>query len=304
MSARKKCKLVHGEIMGSPPTTPGPIDWSLCALCQEHLDKPLVCPANSKRTDIGAGYDSLGDHLTSFRCAGKEPLPIEINRLDEGDGISSTMTRNHAKWHTSYRLKCCASRVARIVQPSPGTSETPGGHPYMRRQATRREILIEDRKCFFCDEVGTEAAPLHAAMTPKITQRVRICAMKLQDKKLIAKLCPGDLVAQEAKYHSQCLVKLYNASSRKVEEGKHENTDRVSHGIALVELIGYIQEAKISAKDVVPIFKMADLLQLYTDRLIELGVDITGRIHSTYLKIEYSQMCQVSILTKKVEMSC
>ena len=108
--------------------------------------------------------------------------------------------------------------------------------------------------------------------------------MKLQDQKLITKLCPGDLVAQEAKYHSQCLVKLYNASSREVEEGKHENTNRVSHGIALVELIGYIQEAKISAKDVVPIFKLADLLQLYTDRLIELGVEITRRIHSTDLK--------------------
>ena len=40
----------------------------------------------------------------------------------------------------------------------------------------------------------------------------------------------------------------------------------------------------MSAKDVVPIFKLADILQLYTDRLIELGVDITGRIHSTYLK--------------------
>ena len=40
----------------------------------------------------------------------------------------------------------------------------------------------------------------------------------------------------------------------------------------------------MSAKDVVPIFKLADLLQLYTDRLIALGVDITARIHSTYLK--------------------
>ena len=50
--------------------------------------------------------------------------------------------------------------------PSPGTSETPGWHPYMRQQATRREILIEECKCFFCDKVGTEAAPLHDAMTP------------------------------------------------------------------------------------------------------------------------------------------
>ena len=85
----------------------------------------------------------------------------------------------------------------------------------------------------------TEAVPLHDAMTPKITQRVRICALKLQDQNVIAKLCPGDLVAQEAKYHSQCLVKLYNASSRKTEEGKHEYTEGVSHGISLVELIGY-----------------------------------------------------------------
>ena len=111
-----------------------------------------------------------------------------------------------------------------------------------------------------------------------------ICALKLQDQRLIAKLCPGDLMAQEAKYHSQFLVKLYNASSRNVEEGKHDNTDEVSHGIALVELMGYIQETKMSAKDVVPIFKLANLLQVYTDRLVELGVDITGRIHSTYLK--------------------
>ena len=43
-------------------------------------------------------------------------------------------------------------------------------------------------------------------------------------------------------------MKLYNTSSRKVEEGKHENTDEVSHGITLVELIG-IQETKMSAND-------------------------------------------------------
>ena len=47
----------------------------------------------------------------------------------------------------------------------------------------------------------TEAVHLHDAMTPKITQR----ALKLRDQNVIAKLCPGDLVAQEAKYHSQCL---------------------------------------------------------------------------------------------------
>ena len=81
-------------------------------------DKTLICPAKSNRTDIGAGYYTFGDKLSSFRSVGNKPLPIDLNRLDEGDGISNTLTRNHAKWHASCRLKCCVSRVARIVQPS------------------------------------------------------------------------------------------------------------------------------------------------------------------------------------------
>ena len=118
MSACKKYKLVQDERMGSPTTIPGPIDWSIYVLCQEHSDTTLICPAKSKRTDIGAGYDTLGDNLSSFRSGRNEPLPIDLNRLDEGDGISSTLTRNHAKWHASCRLMCCVSRVARIVQTS------------------------------------------------------------------------------------------------------------------------------------------------------------------------------------------
>ena len=61
---------------------------------------------------------------------------------------------------------------------------------------------------------------------------------------------------KQLKYHSHCLVKLYNSSNRKVEEGKKEKLDTggVSRGIALVELIAsYIEETKNNAKDVAPI---------------------------------------------------
>ncbi len=40
--------------------------------------------------------------------------------------------------------------------------------------------------------------------------RVRQCALKLQEKPLLAKLSAGDLIAQEANYHAQCLASLYN----------------------------------------------------------------------------------------------
>ena len=66
----------------------------------------------------------------------------------------------------------------------------------------------KQNECFFCGEVGTEATTLHEAMKLRITQRVRQCALKLQDQKLIAQLSHCDLVAQEAKYHANCLVKI------------------------------------------------------------------------------------------------
>ena len=133
------------------------------------------CPAKSERKDIGAGYDTLGDNLSSFGSVGNQPLPIDINRLDEGDGISSMLKSNCAKWYVSCRLKCSASRISRIEHTSAATSDAPEGHPYMRRESTCRYVPIQDCKCFFCDEVGTETAPLHETMTRLITQRVKQC---------------------------------------------------------------------------------------------------------------------------------
>ncbi|GFO12305.1 hypothetical protein PoB_003881000 [Plakobranchus ocellatus] len=106
MSARKKCKLVQAENLIPLATTAtlNPIDWNLCALCQEPSSKPLNCPAQSKRTDSGAGYVTLGDNLKNILQLGKRPLSIDIARLDEGDGIGNTLARNHAQWHTSCRL--------------------------------------------------------------------------------------------------------------------------------------------------------------------------------------------------------
>ena len=84
-------------------------------------------------------------------------------------------------------------------------------------------------------------------------------------------------VAIEAKYHSQCLVKLYNASSRKIEEDQKHNPDGLSHGIALTEMLGYIEDIKVANISVAPIFKLIELVKLYMNRLQELGVEVTSR---------------------------
>ena len=122
-------------------------------------------------------------------------------------------------------------------------------------------------------------------MMPKVTARVKRCAIKLQDEKLIGKLSSGDLVALDARYHAKCLVKLYNASTRSGEDTNIGISDRVSHGLALAELIGFIEDTRNNDDNVAPVFRLADLIQLYSERLLDFGVEQSGRIHSTDLKI-------------------
>ena len=43
---------------------------------------------------------------------------------------------------------------------------------------------------------------MHEAATFQIDKRVRACAVQLEDTELLAKLSTGDMVALEAKYHS------------------------------------------------------------------------------------------------------
>ena len=214
MSSKKKCKLIHGESLRSSTQS---IDWSLCALCQEQTDIPLTCPGKSLRTDIGSSYDTLGNNLTCFRDICKQPIPVDLNRLDDGGGIANTLSRNQAKWHTSCRLKCSTNRLARL-RPSTSATSDDGSQPYMRQRTSTNTIGKENNTCFLCDEPGTNALPLHETIRPQITRRVRQCALETQNQKIITMLSAGDLVVLEAKYHTHCLVNLYNTNRRNIEE--------------------------------------------------------------------------------------
>ena len=179
MSSKKKCKLVQSETLRSSTPSPHPIDWSLCALCQEQTDIPLTCPGKSLRSDRGSSYDTLGSNLSSFRDIGKQPVAVDLSRLDDGDGIANTLSKNQAKWHTSCRLKCSASRLARLT-PSTSTANDDGNQPYTRKHASSKTTGKEQNTCFLCEEPETDSFPLHNAMTPQITRRVTQCALKTQ----------------------------------------------------------------------------------------------------------------------------
>ena len=64
---------------------------------------------------------------------------------------------------------------------------------------------------------------------------------------ILDKLSAGDLIAQEAKYHTQCLVSLY-AKARNSKLSEEPDTDRANHGIALAELVCYIDETRADSE--------------------------------------------------------
>ena len=90
------------------------------------------------------------------------------------------------------------------------------------------------------------------------------CAMLLEDTELLAKLSTADMVTLEPKYHTKCLVGLYN-HVRKAKDVKLKNTDdrEVASGIGFAELVMYIKEKQQTDKERAPVFKLNDLAQLY-----------------------------------------
>ena len=139
-----------------------------------------------------------------------------------------------------------------------------------------------EKSCFFC---GSSPETLHEASTFIIHTRVRDCAHQLQDKVLIAKLSAvGDLISQEAVYHAKCLVELYNKAERSKQSTANGN-EKIIQGIALAQVAAYIEETRAGTKSSAPtVLRLAELTDMYSNCLAQLGVKISGRVHSTYLK--------------------
>ena len=145
---------------------------------------------------------------------------------------------------------------------------------HTRRSSAQTSVDME--QCFFCGKPAKASESLHHASTFGLDARVRQCALQLQDQSLLAKLSVGDLIALEAKYHVQCLVSLFNRARQTKGSHEQEDSGTINQGIALAELVAYIEDAHAD-NEVVPIFKLADLSRMYSTRLEQLG---TCRVNS------------------------
>ena len=70
-------------------------NWSKCFLCKTESSESLVCPGESKRKDIGAGYVSMATNLSNFASIGA--LSTELAELVKQTGdLDELLTSKHA----------------------------------------------------------------------------------------------------------------------------------------------------------------------------------------------------------------
>lgn len=149
--------------------------------------------------------------------------------MDQGDGIAATVIKRNAKWHKTCNNKF--NNLKAELAEKRKNLERPYCHlpPNFARNSSGTRTSNVRSCCSFCDEAS---GTLHQALTFNMEGRVCKCAIQLQDRALFAKLSAGDLISQEAVYHSNSLVTLKNKAQR-FSENTEGGDEKLVQGIVL-----------------------------------------------------------------------
>src|SRR5207244_4765802 len=260
----------------TPPST----TWDICILCQVVTEDSLQCPFRSTKQPVGSGYQSLADDPLRFQALQHVPMNLNLERLDDGNGIASTLMANRAGWHKKCRLKY---NKKAFEEQSRGelSAEQQQSSSAVKTRSVHSHPQYTEPICFFCNEPAGLTV-LHEVSTYNIDTNVRRCALELEDTALLAKLAAGDMIAIEAKYHQNCLRSLYNKARQSATNDCDEDESRL-HGIAFAELVAFMEDMNRD-EETAPVFKLIDIGNMYNVRLEQLGMTVEKRIHTTRLK--------------------
>ena len=68
-----------------------------------------------------------------------------------------------------------------------------------------------------------------------------------------------------------------------METHEQEDSGAIYQAIAHAELVTYIEDTQ-AENEIVPVFKLKDLVRMYSTRVEQLGTSLNGRVNSTHLK--------------------
>ena len=271
------------------------LNWDLCLYCQSQTNENLRCPGSLVREkhDPKVVYEKIAKNIREFKKI--DALPIDLY-LDEGnDNLGKLFIENSAKFHKSctnmfsdMKLERALKRVKKAANDS--NSDQQGGDEektqssngeISERRTSMRSKTSNLLKCIFCDSTEGE---LHEVSTFPLEKKVRRCATVLNDHILLGKLSVGDMMAQDAMYHMNCILALYMKAKPKNPENETDGneTEKQIHAQVLAELALYMEQG--ANEETGTVFKLSELATIYKTRVQELGGHTPERIHTTKSK--------------------
>lgn len=308
-----KTKLVSATTQPHPSVIH--TDWSKCIICQEEDSDNLCCPALSSDGGVSEGYVSLAEDIIAFSAAGCLPEGLEFSKLGDEDGIAATFQKHSAKFHTVCRVLYSKSRLKRTLKRKRSEMQLNSEkqfkcEPDMQDHNTGKTVV-----CLFCDKPASPSEPLFAAMSKVIGKKENQSASttNLVDKQLLEKPSLGNSIGGEAKYHAKCLVAIYSATAGVKANGKLKNKVRGQDNQCsrvFAELVAFIEDTLATREEQTasPVFKLSDLVGLYTDRLAQLGVArpsvhaarLMDRVLARFPELEvYEDGCDIFFICSK-----
>ena len=111
--SNKSFKILEGNLSTPSSSISIQTNCNLCTTCQAETSGNLNCPALSTCIDVGSRYKSITAHLHRFREVGLLPRALQLDRLDDGDGIKETLTKHKPSWHPSCRARYITTNIKR-----------------------------------------------------------------------------------------------------------------------------------------------------------------------------------------------
>ena len=251
------------------------ISWNLCILCQEETNESVKEPAKSKNKEevIHAIYNDTVRILKEFATLPQLPNTLHpvLSTYSLNDNFSDMLIENKAMWHGSCKAKVTQTKLEKYKLSIKRKLEAPKRSPVEAKKTRSSTARFDQNSCFIpgCTSETSDENPLHDVMSKELDARFREYAEILNHTELLAKLSGGDLIAQEAKYHSSCAVMFYNSVRSKLREQETPVSQDIRNyeNIAFLHLVSDVEEFRYDtavSTFVLSIFKLKRLFRPFS----------------------------------------
>ena len=179
-------------------------DWKICCLCQKKTNEKLrdIGKRNYLKTKC---FNKLATNIVDFQKLCALPLPINVERLDNGRGIEQSLIDNDAWYHRSCYLLFNITKLnrAKLQFESRGRKQSESDEA---TRCKRKHVDMKDLICFICELKQSSDSYLHYVETLYFCEQIKELATELNDTSLLKKVSCEDPICLKLKYYNKCYV--------------------------------------------------------------------------------------------------